>query len=52
MIKMYKQTINYQNTVTAPYSQPNHLVSLAKWLTVCLQTKLFRVRVPLQSLKC
>ena len=30
--------------------QLNHLVSLAKWLSVCLQTKWLWFRVPLQSL--
>ena len=30
----------------------NHLASLAKWLSVRLQTKWFWVRVQLQSIKC
>ena len=33
------------------YIQLNHLVSLAKWLSVRLRTKWLWVRVPLQSLK-
>ena len=32
-------------------AQLNHLASLAKWLSVCLQTRWFWVSVPLQSLK-
>ena len=32
-------------------TQLNHLVSLAKWLSVRLRTKWLWVRVPLQSLK-
>ena len=32
--------------------QPNHLASLAKWLSVRLRIKWMWVRVPLQSVKC
>ena len=40
----------------APYwyvlkTQLNHLASLAQWLSVCLPTRRFWVRVPLQALK-
>ena len=46
MIRTYSQT-----HPTYKYSQLNHLASLAKYLSVCLQTKWLWIQVLLESLK-
>ena len=53
MWHVYDMTRTYsQMHRTDKYSkQLNHLASLAKWLSACLQTKWFWVRVQLQSIK-
>ena len=47
----YHVTYAFQGESTLSSCLNVSLTSLAKWLSVCLQTKWLLVRVPLQSLK-